>query len=725
MSDAIKHECGIALIRLRKPLSYYQERYGSPLYGLKKLYLLMEKQHNRGQDGAGIASIKIDPTPGLNYIDRERSTDKQAIQKIFGKVNKGYADALAVDPTVADDASQLKESMPFMGEVLLGHLRYATFGRDSLENCHPRRRLNNWMTRNLVVAGNFNMTNVDELFDLLVSIGQHPKERSDTMTVLEKIGHFLDVENDRLAQIHRQLGYNERQITKVISEKLDVRQILVNSALDLDGGYALAGMMGHGDAFVLRDPSGIRPCHWYADDEVVVVASERPAIQTAFALRTEQVQELRPGHALIIRKDGSFSEELVREPLEKRSCSFERIYFSRGSDRDVYQERIALGRSVCPAILDAVDHDLENTVFSFIPNTAEVACYGMLKEMDDELDRVKERRILELGAEPDPAALRKILSLRPRLEKVAIKDAKLRTFITNDDDRDDLVAHVYDITYGTVRPGVDNLVVIDDSIVRGTTLRQSILKMLDRLGPKQIVVVSSAPQIRYPDCYGIDMAKMGDLAAFRAAIALLKETKQENIIDDVYDRARAMVDRPLAEQENVVKDIYKPFTAQQVSDKIAELLTPTDINAEVKLVFQSIEGPACRMPGPYWRLVLHRQLPHAGRQPRGEPRLHQLPWRARTCGLTEPRSPFCLSCVAFSECARWPAGLLSGCSQLTTREPFSITSCDFVQFKRCTRHQVQVLPFVKFKGKPALSLHVCTGGPHVKRVGSLNHGPPL
>lgn len=590
MSDAIKHECGIALIRLRKPLSYYQDRYGSPLYGLKKLYLLMEKQHNRGQDGAGIASIKIDPKPGLNYIDRERSTDKQAIQKIFGKVNKGYADALAADPAVSGDAALLKQAMPFMGEVLLGHLRYATFGRDSLENCHPRRRLNNWMTRNLVVAGNFNMTNVDELFDLLVSIGQHPKERSDTMTVLEKIGHFLDVENDRLAQIHRQLGYNDRQITQVISEKLDVRQILVNSALDFDGGYALAGMMGHGDAFVLRDPSGIRPCHWYADDEVVVVASERPAIQTAFALRTDQIQELRPGHALIIRKDGSFREELVREPMEKRSCSFERIYFSRGSDRDVYQERIALGRSVCPAILEAVEHDLENTVFSFIPNTAEVACYGMLKEMEDELDRVKERRILELGAKLDPNELRKILALRPRLEKVAIKDAKLRTFITNDDDRDDLVAHVYDITYGSVRPGVDNLVVIDDSIVRGTTLKQSILKMLDRLGPKQIVVVSSAPQIRYPDCYGIDMAKMGDLAAFQAAIALLKETKQENIIDDVYDRARAMVERPLAEQENVVKDLYRPFTAQQVSDKIAELLTPADINAEVKLVFQSIEG---------------------------------------------------------------------------------------------------------------------------------------
>lgn len=590
MSDAIKHECGIALIRLRKPLSHFQQRYGTSLYGLNKLYLLMEKQHNRGQDGAGVATIKLDPEPGLNYIDRYRSTDKQAIQKIFERIHRGYDEAVKASPDGSTDAGALKRMMPFMGEVLLGHLRYATFGKDGEENCHPRRRLNNWMTRNLVVAGNFNMTNVDELFELLVSIGQHPKERSDTMTVLEKIGHFLDVENDRLVQIHRQLGYNDRQITQVIAEKMDVRQILVNSALDLDGGYALAGMMGHGDSFVLRDPAGIRPAHWYADDEVVVVASERPAIQTAFGLKTEQVQELKPGHALIIRKDGSYSEEQVREPLPKRACSFERIYFSRGSDRDVYKERIALGRSVCPAILEAVDHDLENTVFSFIPNTAEVACYGMLKQMDEELDRVKERRILELGTSLDPAKLRSILNVRPRLEKVAIKDAKLRTFITSDDARDDLVAHVYDITYGTVRPGVDNLVVIDDSIVRGTTLKQSILKMLARLEPKRIVVVSSAPQIRYPDCYGIDMAKMGDLAAFRAAIVLLKETKQENIIDDVYDRARAMVGRPFTEQENVIKDIYRPFTAQQISDKIAELLTPPDLGVEVKLVFQSIEG---------------------------------------------------------------------------------------------------------------------------------------
>lgn len=597
MSDAIKHECGIALIRLRKPLRHYQEQHGTALYGLNKLYLLMEKQHNRGQDGAGVATIKLDPTPGTNFIDRERSTEKQAIQLIFGQIDKGLRKAVGEDTALLKDTDWLKQHVPFLGELLLGHLRYATHGAGGLENCHPRRRLSNWMSRNLVVAGNFNMTNVDELFSLLVSIGQSPKELSDTMTVLEKFGHFLDMENDRLAAIHRQLGYNDRQISAVIAEKLDVRSILQQSAVDFDGGYALAGLIGHGDAFVMRDPNGIRPCFWYADDEVVVAASERPAIQTAFHLPTEAVKELTPGHALIIRKDGSYSEQMVVEPGEKRSCSFERIYFSRGSDRDVYQERIALGRSVCPAILDAVDHDLEHTVFSFIPNTAEVACYGMLKEMEDELDRVKEKRILALGTQPDTAELRRILALRPRLEKVAIKDAKLRTFITSDDARDDMVAHVYDITYGTVRPGVDDLVVMDDSIVRGTTLKQSILKMLDRLGPKRIVVVSSAPQIRYPDCYGIDMAKMGDLAAFRAAVALLAETKQENILDDVYERALAMVGRPLIEQENVVKDVYRPFTPQQISDKMAELLTPEGINAEVKLVFQSIEGLHAACPG--------------------------------------------------------------------------------------------------------------------------------
>ncbi|MBK9599708.1 MAG: class II glutamine amidotransferase [Flavobacteriales bacterium] len=590
MSDAIKHECGLAFIRLRKPLAHFQERYGSALYGLTKLYLLMEKQHNRGQDGAGVATIKLDPLPGANFIDRDRSTSKDAIQLIFDRIHKGIGAALVEYPKAENDAELLKQTAPYVGELLLGHLRYATFGKDELENCHPRRRLSNWITRNLVVAGNFNMTNVDELFNLLVSIGQTPKERSDTMTVLEKIGHYLDMENERLRGIYHQLGYNDRQITKMIEEKLDVKSILQQSAIDFDGGYALAGLIGHGDAFVLRDPAGIRPCFWYADDEVVVAASERPAIQTAFGLKVEQVHELEPGKALIVKKDGSYSTEEILPPLEKRSCSFERIYFSRGSDMDVYRERIALGRSVCPAILEMIDHDLENTVFSFIPNTAEVACYGMLKQMEDELDHVKERRILELGPKPDPAKLRAILALRPRLEKVAIKDAKLRTFITNENSRADLVAHVYDITYGTVRPGVDSLVVIDDSIVRGTTLKQSILKMLDRLEPKKIVVVSSAPQIRYPDCYGIDMAKMGDLAAFQAAISLLKETKQENIIDDVYDRCLAMVNKPITEQTNIVKDIYRPFTAEQISKRIGELLTSPEIKAEVNIVYQSIEG---------------------------------------------------------------------------------------------------------------------------------------
>lgn len=597
MSDAIKHECGLAFIRLRKPLAYYQERYGSALYGLNKLYLLMEKQHNRGQDGAGVATIKLDPPPGTPFIDRERSTSKDAIQLIFDRIHRGIGAAINADPGLAGDADRLKQAAPYVGELLLGHLRYATFGRDELENCHPRRRLSNWITRNLVVAGNFNMTNVDELFNLLVDIGQVPKERSDTMTVLEKIGHYLDMENERLRGIHHQLGYNERQISAIIEEKLDVKSILQQSAIDFDGGYALAGLIGHGDAFILRDPAGIRPSFWYADEEVVVAASERPAIQTAFGLKAEQVHELTPGGALIVKKDGSHAVEQILAPLEKRACSFERIYFSRGSDTDVYRERIALGRSVCPAILNEIDHDLENSVFSFIPNTAEVACYGMLKELEDELDRVKERRILELGPNPDPAALRAILALRPRLEKVAIKDAKLRTFITNDTDRNDLVAHVYDITYGTVRPGKDNLVVIDDSIVRGTTLKQSILKMLDRLEPRKIVVVSSAPQIRYPDGYGIDMAKLGDLAAFQAAISLLRETKQDNIIDDVYDRCLAMVDKPLAEQRNVVKDIYRPFTAEQISTRIGELLTPPEIKADVAIVFQSIEGLHAACPG--------------------------------------------------------------------------------------------------------------------------------
>ncbi|MCB0791972.1 MAG: amidophosphoribosyltransferase [Flavobacteriales bacterium] len=590
MSDALQHECGIALIRLRKPLSYFEDRYGSAYYGLQKLFLLMEKQHNRGQDGAGVATIKLDMPPGTRYIDRYRSASKQPILSVIEHIQGRIAEAQAAVGEGPMKADLLKEQAPFMGELLLGHLRYGTFGKNGLEHCHPHLRGSNWMTRNLVLAGNFNMTNVDELFGLLVQIGQHPKERSDTVTVLEKIGHFLDEENQRLTQVHQQLGYNDRQVTRMVAEKMDVRRILVNSAQDFDGGYALAGLIGHGDAFVLRDPSGIRPAFWYSDEEVVVVASERPAIQTAFGVKTDQVRELSPGHALIVRRSGEVSEELVREPLEKRACSFERIYFSRGSDRDVYRERIALGRSLCPAILEAVDHDLESTVFSFIPNTAEVACYGVLKGMEDHLDQVKERRILELGATPDPARLRRILAMRPRLEKVAIKDAKLRTFITQDNARDELVAHVYDITYGTVRPGLDDLVVIDDSIVRGTTLRQSILRILDRLDPKRIIVVSSAPQIRYPDCYGIDMAKLGDLVAFQAAIALLKETKQENIIDDVHERCLADMGKPMTEVVNHVKDIYRPFSAERISEKITELLTPPSIRAEVRIIYQNIEG---------------------------------------------------------------------------------------------------------------------------------------
>jgi amidophosphoribosyltransferase len=596
VSDTLTHECGLALIRSRKPLAYYRRRYGTELYGLQKLYLLMEKQHNRGQDGAGVASVKLDPVPGQNYLDRERSTDKHAIQKIFDRIHGSIEEAMGAMRDTKD-VDELKLKAPFLGEVLLGHLRYATYGGDGSENCHPRRRLSNWLTRNLLVAGNFNLTNVDELFAELVSIGQYPKEHSDTMTVLEKIGHNLDVENDRLATLHRQLGYTEKQLTQVIAEKMDLHWILENSARDWDGGYAMAGIVGHGDAFVLRDPIGIRPAFWYANDEVVVVASERPAIQTAFDLKASDIHELRPGHALLLRKNGSYAEERVRPQEERRSCSFERIYFSRGNDQDVYRERIALGRSVCPAILEAVDHDMENTVFSFIPNTAEVACYGMLKEMEDALNLRKQEAILQLGPKPDKDRLREILTVRPRLEKVAIKDAKLRTFITQDDARDDLVAHVYDITYGTVRPGLDNLVVIDDSIVRGTTLRQSILKMLDRLGPKRIVVVSSAPQIRYPDCYGINMSVLGDLVAFQAAVALLRENGNEDLVDDVYERCLAQLERPVAEQVNLVKEIYKPFTAERISQKIAEILTPKGMLAEVRIVYQSIEGLHAACPG--------------------------------------------------------------------------------------------------------------------------------
>tara|TARA_R110001592_G_scaffold99005_5_gene282229 strand:- start:3093 stop:4991 length:1899 start_codon:yes stop_codon:yes gene_type:complete len=589
MSDAIKHECGIAMVRLLKPLDYYIKKYGTATYGLDKMYLMMEKQHNRGQDGAGIANIKFDVEPGQRYISRYRSNADQPIKEIFGKINNKFQEVYDKDPALMKDADWLKKNVAFTGEVSLGHLRYGTFGGNSIEQCHPFLRQNNWMTKNLVVAGNFNLTNVDELFDILVSIGQHPKEKSDTVTVMEKIGHFLDVENQELFDKYKELGYNHIEISKKIATELDVQKMLVNSALEWDGGYAMAGLLGHGDAFVLRDPSGIRPAFYYQDDEVVVVASERPVIQTAFNVPIDSVQEIIPGHALIIKKDGDTSMKQVRKPLEKTACSFERIYFSRGSDKDIYKERKQLGRNVCDQLLKSIDYDLKNSVFSFIPNTAEVSFYGLMKGLQEELNKIKLRKIKELGDTPSDKQLQEVLALRNRIEKIAIKDAKLRTFITQDNSRDDLVAHVYDITYGSVYP-TDNLVVIDDSIVRGTTLKQSILRILDRLNPKKIVVVSSAPQIRYPDCYGIDMAKLNDFIAFQAAIELLKDNGKTQLITDVYNKCKAQENHPKEQIVNHVKEIYDAFTAEEISKKISELLTPPTINAEVDIVYQTIEG---------------------------------------------------------------------------------------------------------------------------------------
>jgi len=587
MSDNIKHECGIAMIRLLKPLQYYIDKYGSFAYGLNKLYLLMQKEHNRGQDGAGVGNIKLKVQPGKKYISRYRSNRTNAIKDIFEKIGQKF-DREEVQQNI-NNAEWLQENVAFTGEVLLGHLRYGTYGGNSIEQCHPFLRQNNWRTRNLVVAGNFNLTNVDELFDLLVNIGQHPKEKADTVTVMEKIGHFLDVENENLFQKYKALGYNNIEISDLIAENIDVQNILQNAAESWDGGYAMAGIMGHGDAFVLRDPSGIRPAFYYADDEIVVVASERPAIQTAFNLKAGQVKEITPGNALIIKRDGVCSEEQVREPLPKTSCSFERIYFSRGSDVDIYTERKKLGFQLTPVILNAIDADIKNSVFSYIPNTAEVAFYGLIEGMTNHLKEVQIKKIKKLGNDITDESLKEILNIRPRFEKVAIKDAKLRTFITQDSNRDDLVAHVYDITYGSVK-STDNLVVIDDSIVRGTTLKNSIIRILDRLEPKKIVIASSAPQIRYPDCYGIDMAKLGDFIAFQAAISLLKETGKEKLITEVYEKCKTQQGLPNNQIRNFVKEIYEPFSADEISSKITNLLTPKDVNAEVKIVYQTIEG---------------------------------------------------------------------------------------------------------------------------------------
>ncbi|HQB76848.1 Amidophosphoribosyltransferase [anaerobic digester metagenome] len=589
MSDQIKHECGIALIRLRKPLEYYKLKYGTWMYGIQKLYLLMEKQHNRGQDGAGVASIKFDVAPGKRYIDRARSNSSSPIRDVFEDVYAGvrkYEDK----PELLNDPTWAKQNLPFAGELYLGHLRYGTFGNNSIDYVHPVMRENNWKSRTLVLAGNFNMTNVDELFQRLVNLGQHPKDYSDTVTVLEKIGHFLDEENQQLFRQYKNDGHSNYEISSLIANNLSIRKVLQESSRDFDGGYAMAGMVGHGDAFVYRDPWGIRPAFYYANDEVVVVASERPVIQTVMNVTTDEVQEVKPGYAIIIKQNGDYSMEEIRVPQKRSSCSFERIYFSRGTDRDIYYERKKLGELLTPAILDAVNYDLGNTVFSFIPNTAETAFYGMVKGVENYMLDEKKRIILENRDSLTPEELDKVISSRPRVEKIAVKDIKLRTFISQDKGREDLVGHVYDITYGSVVPEKDNLVVIDDSIVRGTTLKESILRILDRLNPKSIVVVSSSPQIRYPDCYGIDMAKLGDFVAFRAAIALLKETGQEGVIDSVYKKCKAQENLPKEEIVNYVKDIYRPFTPEQISNKVAQLLTPKGMKAEVKIVFQSVEN---------------------------------------------------------------------------------------------------------------------------------------
>lgn len=589
MSDILKHECGIALLRLLKPLSYYHQKYGTALFGINKLYLLMEKQHNRGQDGAGVVNIKLDTKPGTNYIKRLRSNASQPILDIFAKINEPFVDLKKHDASKLDDTDWLKNNVPFTGEVLLGHVRYGTYGKNSIESCHPFLRENNWTTRNLAIAGNFNMTNVDELMQQLIQLGQHPKYNADTVTVLENIGHFLDEENELLFKKYKQEEFTNEEITQQITNELDIKRILTRASKNWDGGYVIAGLIGSGDSFVMRDPAGIRPAYYYYDDEIAVVTSERPAMQTAFNLNVEDIKEIKPGHVLIIKKNGSIKEVVCKTPVEKKSCSFERIYFSRGSDLDIYKERKELGRLVCPAILETVDYDLRNTVFSFIPNTAETAFYGMIKGMEDYLRDVKKKKILSAGNDLTEEKLDHILAIKPRIEKIAIKDAKLRTFITDDSHRNDLVAHVYDITYGTVNRGVDNLVIIDDSIVRGTTLKQSILKMLDRLGPKKIVVVSSAPQIRYPDCYGIDMAKLGDFVAFNAAIQLLEDNNLEHIIEEVFHKCEEQLNNPNLPAINHVKEIYAHFTAEQISKKIAQMIKPEGIKSEVEIIYQKIE----------------------------------------------------------------------------------------------------------------------------------------
>lgn len=594
MSDEILHECGIALIRLRKPLSYYIKKYG-PTFAMNKMYILMEKQHNRGQDGAGIVNIKIDVQPGHRYISRYRSIKPQPVAHLFKKISKKYKRALKEGKEKFRNEKWLKENVAFSGELWLGHLRYGTHGVNSIESVHPFLRQNNWRSRNLVMAGNFNLTNVDELFDLLVELGQHPKEKVDTVTVMEKIGHFLDEEVQLLFEQYKD-KFTNLEVSEIIENEINLQRMLRRACKDFDGGYTMAGMIGSGSAFVVRDPSGIRPAYFYADDEVVVVASEKPAIKTAFNIDYNQIEEIKPGHALIITKNGDYAQHQILESLEKKSCSFERVYFSRGNDPDIYRERKQLGRLLVPQVLKAINFDLKNTVFSYIPNTAETAFYGMMAGIEDYL--ISKQKDIIVDGKPSVDSFDDILSFRPRIEKIVIKDVKLRTFITDDEHRDEMVSHVYDTTYEVIRKGVDTIVVIDDSIVRGTTLEKSILKMLDRLHPKKVVVVSSAPQIRFPDCYGIDMSRMSDFIAFRAMIALLKEKGKDYLLGEVYDKCQQAMKEE--NPSNYVKELYEQFTDEEISQKIAEIVRPADMKGEVEVVFQTVEN-------------LHKAIPnHSG-----------------------------------------------------------------------------------------------------------------
>jgi len=592
MSEQIKHECGIAMVRLRKPLAYYIEKYGTPAYAANKMYILMEKQRNRGQDGVGIANIKIDQKPGLRYISRYRSVDQEPIKKIFEKIAKKYRRAKKEGRDKFYDEQWMKENCAFTGEVWLGHLRYGTHGKNSIENCHPFLRQNNWRSRNLVIAGNFNMTNVDELFEILVKLGQHPKEKVDTVTVMEKIGHFLDEENNEIFRKYKD-KYSNQEITEVIESELDLQRVLSRACKDFDGGYAMAGMVGHGDAFVARDPNGIRPAYFYKDDEVIVVASEKPAIKTAFNVDYDQIEEVLPGHALIMKKNGEAEQLKFIEPGEKKACSFERIYFSRGTDPNIYQERKQLGRLLVPQVLKAINFDLKNTVFSYIPNTAETAFLGLMSGMEDYLSDLRKEVVLE--KKPVMDSIEDFLAFRPRVEKIILKDAKLRTFITDDNSRDEMVAHVYDTTYEVIRKGIDTLVIMDDSIVRGTTLEKSILTMLARLEPKKVVIVSSAPQIRFPDCYGIDMSKMSEFVAFRAMIELIKDRDLDHMTGEVYERAKWALEN--GDAINHVNELYNQFSPEEISQKIAEIVKPEEMSADLEVVYQTVEN-------------LHEACPH-------------------------------------------------------------------------------------------------------------------